>query len=137
MGTPPRARSVWKSPYQTRTKRIIPPYTATTPGSISVVDGQLSTPKNHVPPISSLKGELGNEAPTQMETTASSPRSAGRRRKDQSSGSPDSASTRSVSVTPRVRRRCIASAPTEKRRSRALARSRTVVDVDIALSSTG
>jgi hypothetical protein len=35
-----------------------------------------------------LKGELGSEAPTQMDRMAMKPRSAGRRRKDQSSGSP-------------------------------------------------
>ena len=137
MGTPPRARSVWKSPNQTRTKRIMPPYTATTPGSINVVDGQSASPKNHVPPISNLKGELGSEAPTQMETTARKPKSAGRRRKDQSSGSPDSGSTRSVSVTPRVRRRRNASARMERRRRRAPTRSITGADVDIVLSSTG
>ena len=53
-----------------------------------MVDGQSASPKNQVPPISSLNGELGSDAPTQMETTARKPKSAGRRRKDQSSGSP-------------------------------------------------
>ena len=64
-----------------------------------MVEGQSATPKNHVPPISSLKGELGNDAPRQMERTATKPKIAGRRRNDQSSGSPACASTRSVRAT--------------------------------------
>ena len=46
------------------------------------------SPKNQVPAISSLNGELGSEAPRQMATMATNPKTAGRRRKRQSSGSP-------------------------------------------------
>ena len=80
-----------------------------------VVDGQSDTPKNHVPPVSSLNGELGNEAPTQMERTAMKPKIAGRRRNDQSSGSPDCTSTRSVKATRGESRNHTASACAERR----------------------
>ncbi len=60
MGALGLARSVWYSPNQTRTKRTMPPYTATTPGSMSAVVGQGASPKNHVPPISlELEGRAG------------------------------------------------------------------------------
>src|SRR5258708_33764692 len=87
---------------------------------MSDVVGQFASPKNQVPPISSLKGELGNEAPTQMETTAMNPKMAGRRRKDQSSSpSAGSGSTRWLSLRRGGRRRRTASARLESRPSRA------------------
>src|SRR5580704_16341769 len=100
-----------------------------------VVDGQSGTPKNQVPPISSLNGELGSDAPTQMERTAMKPKIAGRRRNDQSSGSPASTSTRSVNVARREKRNRIASARMETRRTRAPNRSRTGGDGGVAVSS--
>ena len=101
MGTPGRQARALISPYQTRIKQdqaAVDGHQAEEQAAGGGPACPAGTPKNQVPAISSLKGELGSEAPAAIGTRATKPSSAGQRKNRQSSASASSGPSRPAST---------------------------------------